>query len=86
SLAQQDLLDSHVEKIKKAIDSAELKFVLCDINSDGKISIVDARLALKAVVGSYALNETQTLAADVNGDGKVSIADSRAILKSVVNK
>ena len=86
SLAQQDLLDSHVEKIKKAIDSAELKFVLCDINSDGKISIIDARLALKAVVGSYALNETQTLAADVNGDGKVSIADSRAILKSVVNK
>ena len=85
NLAQQDLLDSHVDKIRKAIDSAELKFVLCDINSDGKISIIDARLALKAVVGSYTLNDTQILAADINGDGKVSIADSRAILKSVLD-
>lgn len=86
NLAQQDLLDSHVDKIRKAIYSAELKFVLCDTNNDGKISIIDARLALKAVVGSLTLDVTQKLAADVNGDGKISIADSRAILKSVVDQ
>ena len=86
SMAEQNLLNEYIDKIKKAIESAEFKFVLCDINNDGKISIIDARLALKAVVGSYKLDNTQKLAADVNGDGKVSIADSRAILKSVLDK
>ena len=84
SLAEQDQLDEYVKHIKELIDNAELGFVLCDVNADGKVSIIDARLTLKAVVGSYTLNKNQTLAADVNGDGKVSIADSRAILKSVL--
>lgn len=86
NLAQQDLLNSHIDKIRKALDSAELKYLLCDINNDGKISVIDARLTLKAVVGSISLDKTQTLAADVNGDGKISIADSRAILKSVLEQ
>ncbi len=86
SLAQQDLLNSHVQEIRKAIENARFKFVLCDVNGDGKISIIDARFSLKVVVGSIVLDKTQTLAADVNGDGKVSIADSRAILKSVLNQ
>lgn len=86
SLAEQDLLNDYVEEIRKALDSAELKYLLCDINNDGKISVIDARLALKAVVGSISLDKTQTLAADVNGDGKISIADSRAILKSVLEQ
>ncbi len=86
SLAEQDTLNALVEKIKDLIANAELKYILCDINADSKITILDARLALKAVVGSYTLDKTQTLAADVNGDGKVSIADSRAILKSVLDQ
>lgn len=86
SLAEQDTLNVLVEKIKDLIANAELKYILCDINADSKITILDARLALKAVVGSYTLDKTQTLAADVNGDGKVSIADSRAILKSVLSQ
>lgn len=80
------MLNSHIEKIRDAISSIKLRFVLCDINADGKISVIDARLALKAVVGSYTLDKTQTLAADINGDGKISIADSRAILKSVLDQ
>ncbi len=86
SLAQQDLLNSHIQKIKNAIENARFKFILCDVNMDDKISIIDARLSLKAVVGSLVLDKTQTLAADVNGDGKVSIADSRAILKKVLDQ
>ena len=86
SLAQQEQLDEYVKNIRDLINKAELNFILCDVNADGKISVIDARLALKAVVGSYALNKTQVLAADVNGDGKVSIADSRAILKSVLDQ
>lgn len=86
SLAEQDLLNNHIDTIRKTIDSAELKYLLCDVNGDSKISVLDARLALKAVVGSYTLDKTQMLAADVNGDGKVSVADSRAILKSVLEQ
>ncbi len=86
NLAQQDLLNSHIDKIRNAIGSAKLKYLLCDVNADGKISVIDARLALKAVVGSYTLDKNQTLAADINGDGKISIADSRAILKSVLDQ
>ncbi len=86
SLAEQNLLDEYVKNIRELINNAELNFILCDINADGKISVIDARLALKSVVGSYTLNKTQMLAADVNGDGKVSIADSRAILKSVLDQ
>lgn len=84
NLAQQELLDSHVQKIRTALESVKLKFVPFDVNADNKISIIDARLTLKAVVGSYILEQTQFLAADVNEDGKVSIADSRAILKKVL--
>ena len=86
SLAEQDTIDELVAKIRDLIASAEFNYVLFDVNADSKISIVDARLTLKAVVGSYTLDKTQTLAADVNGDGEVSIADSRAILKSVLEQ
>ena len=85
TLAQQDLLDSIVSDIRNAINSAELNYSLYDVNNDGKITILDARLALKAVVGSITLTPLQILATDVNNDSKISISDSRAILKSVLN-
>ena len=86
SLAEQEQLDEYVKHIRELIDSAELKVILYDVNADNKISIIDARLTLKAVVGSYILEKNQLAAADVNGDGKVSIADSRAILKKVLDQ
>ncbi len=86
SLAQQALLDEYVKQIKDLINSAELNYILCDVNGDNEISIVDARLVLKAVLGDVELDMLQTLAADINGDGEVSIADSRAILKMVLDQ
>lgn len=86
SLAQQDLLDEYVKNIRDLINKAEYGFVLYDVNSDGNISIIDARMVLKAVVGSCELDSLQILAADINGDGQVSIADSRAILKFVLDQ
>lgn len=86
SLAQQDLLDEYVKNISDLINKAEYGFVLYDVNSDGNISIIDARMVLKAVVGSCELDSLQILAADINGDGQVSIADSRAILKFVLDQ
>lgn len=84
TLAQQDILESHIQEIAKTIEALVVKYLLCDLNGDSRISVLDARLALKAVVGSYTLDDTQRLAADVNGDGKVSVADTRLILKEVL--
>lgn len=81
SLAEQSLIVEHIEKIKTAISNLVYKYVLGDINDDGTISIIDARIALTAVSGTTELTFLQTLAADVNGDGTVSIIDVRIILQ-----
>ena len=55
-----------------------------DINEDGKINMKDARIALKAAVGSETLNEEQQKLGDVDNDGKVGMKDARLILKYAV--
>lgn len=83
SLAEQDLITQHIEAIKDAISSLLLDYVLGDINADGKISLLDARLALKTVSGTEELTELQILSADMNEDGKISLIDVRAILRII---
>ena len=56
-----------------------------DINGDGKISAVDARLALRYAAQLTTLTDEQLLAADVNGDDKVSAVDARVILRVAAN-
>lgn len=59
--------------------------VLGDVDSDGKITAADARLALRASVGLEKLNEWQTLAANVDDNPTViSAADARLILRASV--
>lgn len=82
SLAQQSLIAEHIEKIKTAISNLVYNYVLGDLNSDGVINIIDARIALTAVSGTTELTFLQTLAADVNGDSTVSIIDARIILQA----
>ena len=55
-----------------------------DLNGDNIISIVDARLALVAVVSGNASDE-DTAIADFNGDGKLSIVDVRLLLVKIAN-
>lgn len=59
-----------------------------DINNDGEITAVDARLALRAAVDlEYFYGETVTAAnalSDVNADGKITAADARLILRKSV--
>ena len=50
-----------------------------DANQDGKVTLRDASLTLKATVGKATLNSTAKAAADVDGDTKVTAADSLAI-------
>lgn len=83
SLAEQDLIAQHIEAIKDAISSLILDYILGDINADGKISLLDARLALKNVSGTEELTELQILSADMNEDSKISLIDVRAILRLI---
>lgn len=60
-----------------------LKAVPGDVNGDGKVSAIDARMALQYNAGNKELTAEQIAAADVNGDGKVSAIDARWILQAV---
>lgn len=64
----------------------ERTVVTGDINADGLVTVSDARLALRAVVGKITLTEEQRTAADVNRDGKVTTADVRKTLRAAVGK
>jgi len=56
-------------------------FCCGDVNGDGKITLEDASLVLKAVVGLVTLNEKQKQAADVTDDGNVTALDAATILQ-----
>lgn len=81
SLAEQNLIDEHIEKIKEAVLSLAYKYVLGDVNADGKMSLLDARFVLKVVSGTEELDQIQTLSADMNEDGEISLIDVRLILR-----
>ncbi|MBQ6019630.1 MAG: dockerin type I repeat-containing protein [Clostridia bacterium] len=52
-----------------------------DLNFDGKISSVDARIAIRASAKLESMNEEQQQASDVNFDGKTNSIDARQILR-----
>lgn len=54
---------------------------LADVNLDGKVTAMDARLALRFSAGlqRYALDQKSR--GDINGDGKLTAADARIILR-----
>ncbi|NLI70392.1 MAG: hypothetical protein GX364_05985 [Firmicutes bacterium] len=55
-----------------------------DPNGDGDITVQDAIMVLRSVVGLVKLNEDQTLAADVDGSGSVDVNDAILILRYIV--
>lgn len=52
--------------------------VLGDADSDGKLTVADARLVLRAAVG---LENVPLERGDIDGDGKITSADAREILR-----
>lgn len=54
-----------------------------DVNCDGKITAVDARLVLQYVAGLVDEYDLYMSYADVSGDGKVTAVDARMILQKV---
>ena len=71
-----------IPKIDQPIEEPS-KDICGDVNGDGVISAVDARIVLQTVAGLKNLSETEYKRADVNGDGVVTAVDARMILQIV---
>ena len=56
----------------------------CDVDLDGLVSVTDATLLQKYVVGIATLTDDQKLLADCNGDGAVDVRDATYIQKTIV--
>ena len=55
-----------------------------DVNDDNEISVVDATLIQKYIVGLEKLTDLQKKSAEVNGDGEISVVDATLIQKYIV--
>ena len=55
-----------------------------DLNADGKITLTDATLALRLVVGLWSATEAQAKTADFDSSGKVDLADVLQILRAAI--
>lgn len=59
-------------------------FAIGDVNSDGDISVVDATLVQKYIVGLENLTDLQKKSADVNDDNEITVVDATLIQKYIV--
>lgn len=57
------------------------KYKTGDVNNDGKINAIDARIALRVGAQLETIEGAAFDAADVNGDGRVTANDARSILR-----
>lgn len=71
-----------IPKLDQPIDEPS-EDICGDVNGDGAITAVDARIVLQTVAGLKNLSETEYKRADVNGDGVVTAVDARMILQIV---
>lgn len=55
-----------------------------DVDGDGSMNTVDARMALQGVVDEAKLKATERLAADLDGDGAINSTDVQQMLRAVV--
>ncbi len=71
------------EKVTSGVLTTSQEFIYKtgDVNSDGKVTATDARLALRASALLDTLEGAALYSADVNGDGRVTANDARSILR-----
>ena len=60
-------------------------YALGDLNGDGRVNSVDARLALRAAARLDTLSDFQKTVGDVNGDGTVNSKDARLLLRAAAH-
>lgn len=82
--SQQEILDNYVNQLKELLTQVKDSFVLGDINLDGKVSAIDARIVLLVTVNIQELSGKQVYSADMDGNGEVTAVDARMILQKVV--
>ena len=58
----------------------EMLFTLGDINKDGKVDVLDARMILRKNASREEFTPDEISAGDVTWDGKVDVFDARKIL------
>ncbi len=58
--------------------------VFGDLDGDGVVSVSDAIIVLRSIVGLTNLTKKQEAAADVNQDGVINVADAITILRYIV--
>lgn len=56
----------------------------CDVDLDNSVTVADATLLQKYVVGIATLTDDQKLLADCNGDGAIDVRDATYIQKTIV--
>lgn len=55
-----------------------------DLDGDGRITTVDARIILKIAAGQIAPTASQKTLADINGDGAITVSDVRDALYEAI--
>ena len=60
------------------------KYVIGDVSGDGVVTLKDASLIQRALLGNLTLTEKQQKAADIVNDGKITVADVVAVLRYLV--
>lgn len=83
-LSQQDILDTYVQQLQEMLTLVKNSFVLGDLNYDGNVSAIDARIVLLSTVNLQSLEGKQIYSADMDGNGEITAIDARMILQKVV--
>ncbi len=73
--------DSTEERTIPALENPDEDMLLGDVNKDGKITAMDARLALRIAAKIDTPDDYQAVAANYNKDDKITAADARLILR-----
>ncbi len=81
---RQDEIDSLIESIKNEFIYLTSPELYGDLNDDGNVSAIDARIALRYAAGLITLGGRLVLTGDMNGDGDITAVDVRAILLKAV--
>ncbi len=83
-LSQQEVLDNYVLQLEEALALVKNSFLAGDINFDGKVSSIDARIVLMFTVNKEMLSEKQKYYADMDNNSEVTAIDARLILQKAI--
>ena len=65
-------------------EPAKETYLMGDMNNDGKITVIDARIALRIAVDLEEATAVQEILGDINGVEGITTVDARAILRVAV--